>query len=56
MLITDVFLICNDHLEEMLAKFVVYKAEEQVGGFASSWKGVGMVQNIYLLLCRFEIR
>ena len=29
----------------MLAKFLVYKAEVQVGGLASGWKGVGIVQN-----------
>ena len=29
----------------MLAEFLVYKAEMQVGGFASGWKGVAMVQN-----------
>ena len=29
----------------MLAKFLVYKADVQDGGFASGWKGVGMVQN-----------
>ena len=34
---------CN--LEVMPAKFLVYKAEVQVGGLASGWKGVGMVQN-----------
>ena len=45
MLMSDVFLICNEHLEEMLAKLLVYKAEIQVSRFASSWKGAGMVQN-----------
>ena len=45
MLMSEVFLICNEHLEVMLAKFLVYKAEVQVGGLASGWKGVGIVQN-----------
>ena len=45
MLTSDVFLICNEHLKEMLAKSLVYKAEVQVGRFASDRKGVGMVQN-----------
>ena len=31
---SDVFLICNEHLEGMLAKFLAYEAEVQVGGFA----------------------
>ena len=29
----------------MLARFLVYKAEVHVGGFANGWKGVGMLQN-----------
>ena len=33
MLTSEVFLICNEHLEVMLAKFLAYKAEVQVGGF-----------------------
>ena len=45
MLTSEVFLICNEHLEVMLAKFLAYKAEVQVGGLASGWKGVGMVQS-----------
>ena len=45
MLVSEVFLICNEHLEVMLAKFLVYKAKVQVGGLASGWKGEGMVQN-----------
>ena len=45
MLTSEVFLICNEHLEVMLAKFLVYKAEVEVNGLASGWRGVGMVQN-----------
>ena len=45
MLTSEVFLICNEHLEVMFARFLVYKPEVQVGGFASGWKGVGMVKN-----------
>ena len=45
LLMSEVFLICNEHLEVMLAKFLAYQAEVQVGGLASGWKGVGMVQN-----------
>ena len=50
MLMSDVFLICDEHLEEMLAKFLAHKADVLVGGFASGWKGVGMVQN-----CPFSV-
>ena len=32
-------------LKVMLAKFLMCKADVQVGGFASGWKGVGMVHN-----------
>ena len=45
MLMSEVFLICNEDLEVMFAKFLVYKAEDQVGVLASGWKGVRMVQN-----------
>ena len=45
MLMSEVFLICNEHLEVILAKFLGYKAEVQVGGLDSGWKGVVMVQN-----------
>ena len=45
MLTSKVFLICNEHCKEMLARFVAYKAEIPVGRFASGWKGVGIVQN-----------
>ena len=45
MLTFDVFPICSEHLEEMLAKFLAYKAKMQVGRFARGWKGVEMVQN-----------
>ena len=44
-LTSEVFLICNEHLVEILAVFLVYKAVVQDGGFASGWKGVGMLQN-----------
>ena len=44
-LTSEVFLICNEHLVEILAAFLVYKAVMQDGGFASGWKGVGMLQN-----------
>ena len=40
MLTSEVSLICNEHIEVMLAKFLVYKAEVQVGGFASCWGGL----------------
>ena len=55
MVMSDVFLICSEHHEEMLAKFLAYKTEMQVGRFASSWKGVGMVQIVHSLLGRCEI-
>ena len=45
MLMSEVFFICNEHLDVILADFLAYKAERQVGGFASGWNGVGMVQN-----------
>ena len=32
MLMSEVFFICNEHLDVMLAEFLVYKAEMQVGG------------------------
>ena len=35
MLMSEVFFICNEHLDVMLAECQVYKAEMQVGGFAS---------------------
>ena len=38
MVMSEVFLICNEYLEVMLATFLVYKAEVQVGGLASGWK------------------
>ena len=44
-LTSEVFLICNEYLVEILAAFLVYKAVIQDGGFASEWNGVGMVQN-----------
>ena len=42
MLTSEVFLTCNKHHAEMLARFLVYKAEVHVGGFTNGWKGVGM--------------
>ena len=39
---SEVFLTCSKHHAEMLARFLVYKAEVHVGGFANGWKGVGM--------------
>ena len=44
-LTSEVFLICNEHLVEILAVFLVDKAVMQDGGFASGWNGVGMLQN-----------
>ena len=41
-LTSKVFLIFNEHLVEILAVFLVYKAVVQDGGLASSWNGVGM--------------
>ena len=35
MLMSEVFSICNEHLDVMLAEFLAYKAEMQVSGFAS---------------------
>ena len=46
------FLICNEHLVEIIAVFLAYKAVMQDGGFASGWNGVGMLQNVHLLLDR----
>ena len=34
----EVFFICNEHLDVMLAEFLVYETEMQVSGFASGWK------------------
>ena len=45
MLTSKVFLTCNEHHADMLARFLAYKAEVHVGGFANGWKGVGMLQN-----------
>ena len=45
MFTSDVFLTCSEHHGEMPAWFLTYKAEVHVGGFASGWKGVGMLQN-----------
>ena len=35
MLMSEVFFTCNEHLDVMLAEFLVYKAEIWVSGFAS---------------------
>ena len=43
-LTSEVFLTCNEHLVEILAVFLVYKAVVQDGGFVSGWNGIGMVQ------------
>ena len=32
MLMSEVFFICNEHLDVMLAEFLAYKAEMQVSG------------------------
>ena len=42
MLTFKVFLTCSEHHAEMLARFLVYKAEVHVGRFTNGWKGVGM--------------
>ena len=39
------FLVCSEHLVEILAVFLAYKAVMQDGGFASGYNGVGMLQN-----------
>ena len=44
-LTSKVFLICTEHLVEILAVSLMYKAVMQDGGFVSGWNGVGMVQN-----------
>ena len=35
MLMSEVVFICTEHLDVMLAEFMVYKAEMQVTGFGS---------------------
>ena len=49
---SDVFLTCSEHHEEMPAWFLTYKAEVHVGGFASGWKGVSMLQNYPFAACQ----
>ena len=44
-LTSEVFLICNEHLVEILAVFLTYKAVVQDGRFVSSWNGGRMLQN-----------
>ena len=44
-LTSELFLICNEHLVGILAVFLTYKAVMQDSGLASSWNGVGMLQN-----------
>ena len=45
----ELFLICNEHLLEILVGFLMYKAVMQDGGFVSGWNGVGMFQSVHLL-------
>ena len=45
---SEVFFIFNEHCEVIPARFYMYKAEVHVGGFASGWKGIGMLQNCLL--------
>ena len=45
LLTSDLFLICNEHLVEILAVFLAYKTVMQDSGFMSGWNGVGMLQN-----------
>ena len=42
---SELFVICNEHLVEILVVFLAYKAVKQDGGFTSGWNGVGMLQN-----------
>ena len=42
MLTSAVFLTCSKHHAEMLARYLVYKAEVHISRFANGWKGVGM--------------
>ena len=44
-LTSELFLICNEHLVEILAVFLAYKAVMQDDGFANGWNSVGMLQN-----------
>ena len=44
-LTSELFVIYNEHLVEILAIFLTYKAVMQDSGLASSWNGVGMLQN-----------
>ena len=44
-LTSELFLTCNEHLVEIPAIFLEYKALIQDGGFARGCNGVGMVQN-----------
>ena len=44
-LTSELSLICNEHLVEILAVFLAYKAVMQEGGLASGWNGVQMLQN-----------
>ena len=39
-LTSELFLICNEHLVEILAVFLAYRAVMQDGGYASGWNGV----------------
>ena len=42
-LTSEVFLICNEHLVEILAVLLAYKAVMQDGGFETGWHGIGML-------------
>ena len=42
---SELFLIHNEHLVEILAVFLVYKDVMQDGGLTNGWNGVGMLQN-----------
>ena len=41
---SELYLTCNEHLLEMLAVFLAYKAVMQDSGFVRGWNGVGMLQ------------
>ena len=44
-----VFLICSEHLAEMLCAFFLYRALMQDGRFVSGWKGTMTLQNCPLV-------
>ena len=43
--VSDAFHICSEHFEVISTVLFAYRATIQVGGFASGWKGVLMLQN-----------